>query len=616
MLISLSKKVSGQPRHVVLVCEPGEVANAGYVIGSFTSRHSNYKRRYVRSTNNYRYTFDMSYLDDMLLAFPVANKSPGLQRRMDRLSNELLAMRQVDPFPIPGLWDRKLDRKAIPFAFQYPAISECVRFLLGEMDAELAALDETSGRQLVESFLENDEMGLGKTFIMQSALALISEQRAAEFRKRKRGLKVLVVAPKNGKFVWQRENWRWFDFDLTLVDADQHDPAQRAKLIKQRSTITVINPEMLRGQQRYDRDSHEIQFKPTYPDLFNYHYDYVILDEYQRFGSPTSQQTIGMLKLRASRFLPASGTPYLNRPPQMWPVLHRCWPQVYNDYENFVKAIQILDHSGRVIGYNPKYAGQMKKFVGARSIRRRKDMVLTDLPPLLPIDAMIELNREQRRIYNKIRDELILMMEDGTASLVKQRTQIIRLKQACFSPELFGGSKHSAKLDELREIVATYVDSGEKLLIGTEWVKAARILEREFAHFKPAFVDGSVTGLRRMAEADRFNTDPNCHLYIGTIGANREAVTLSAATTVILTDKDWSPMVNSQFVARSASGGLRGLDAHVDQVSVVSMIAANTCEERVEAMLAFKQGGFDAFVEPDGGLRLERQIVRSLRDLI
>jgi SNF2 family DNA or RNA helicase len=609
MLISLSKKVPGKPRHVALVCEPGEVSNAGYVIGTFAGKRGSYTRKHIRSNNTYRYAFEMSYLDDLLLAFPLATKSTGLQRRLDRLNAESLAMREVDPFPIPGLWDRKLDREAHPRAYQYTAIADIVRYLIGEMDFE-------SELNLVESFLENDEMGLGKTLIMQSAIAIISDIRAKEFKKRKRGLKVLVVAPKNGKFVWQRENWRWFDFDLTVVDADEQTPTERAKAIKQRSMITVINPEMLRGQKVYDRNEETFMFKPKYPDLFNYTYDYVFFDEYHRFGSPTSQQSIGMLNLKAERFLPASGTPFLNRPTQLWPILHRCWPDVFPDYETFQKSIEVKDHNGKVIGYNPKFAGQLKEFMKERSIRRRKDMVLADLPPIQPVDAMIELNREQRRIYNKIRDELIAEMEDGTMTVVKQRTQIMRLKQACFSPELFGGSKHSAKIDELREIVESYVESGEKILIGTEWVKAARILEREFAKYHPAFVDGSVTGQKRMAEADRFNTDPNCPLYIGTIGANREAVSLSAATMVVLTDKDWSPLVNSQFIGRSASGGLRGLDSDVDHVTVVSMIAADTYEERVEGMLAFKQGGFDAIVEPDGGLKLERQIISSLRDLI
>lgn len=599
MIISLNKKVPGQKRHVILLCDADEINKVAPVVAEVIKGYKP-ERDFIAATGKWKYRFSTKFLDDLLLAFPLATKSPGLQKRMDRLSSAALDEREVDPFEIPGLWDRWKDAPAQPFPHQYIAIAECVRFINGEMD-----------ESEVESFLENDEMGLGKTLITLCTILMLCSMWG-------RQLKVLVVTPYNGKKVWERENSRWAGFDLQLIESTTQTPAERRKLIGRRADLTVINPEMLRGERLYDRSKREHRFTPKYPELFDFEYDLVVFDEYHRFGSPKSQQTTGMLELSAKRFLPMSGTPYLNRPEQLWPILHRCWPGRYPDFDQFVRAIQIVDKpTGKVVGYHPKFTRPLKMFIDERSIRRRKDQVLEGLPEALPIDLPVQLNREQRRIYNKIRDEAMLVLESGDeVNIAFQSTVVMRLKQACFSPELFGGSKHSAKIDELRAYVESLVDSNEKALIFSEWSKATRILQRELKDFNPAYVDGSVTGNKRMAQADLFNNNPDCHLYIGTIGANREAVSLGAATTVIFTDLDPSPQVNAQAAGRSAAGGIRGLGSKVPHVGIVTMWGEDTYEERVLEDIAFKAGHFNAIVERDGGRRVTKKKITSLRDLM
>jgi SNF2 family DNA or RNA helicase len=243
--------------------------------------------------------------------------------------------------------------------------------------------------------------------------------------------------------------------------------------------------------------------------------------------------------------------------------------------------------------------------------------VLKDLPEKQIMRVPVELTREQRRLYNKIRDEFIMILDSGEHKKITDvLPHIMRLKQACFSPELYGGSKHSAKIEELHAAVEQLVASGEKAIIGSEWSKATKILYREFEKYNPAYVDGSVTGKNRMLQADRFNKDPNCHLYIGTIGANKESVSLGAATHVILTDKDWSPFINDQFIARSAAGGLRGLNSVVEHVTVLDLYGVDTYEERIEEMLNMKRDNFNAFIENDGGEKVNKSVLTNIRDLI
>jgi len=114
---------------------------------------------------------------------------------------------------------------------------------------------------------------------------------------------------------------------------------------------------------------------------------------------------------------------------------------------------------------------------------------------------------------------------------------------------------------------------------------------------------------------DKFNEDEECHVYIGTIRANQEAITLNAATYVIFTDKDWSPLVNDQAIARSAAGGLRGVGREGEHVNVIELLARDTIDERIEVVLAGKRQVFNAMVEADGGAVRQQITVAQLADL-
>jgi SNF2 family DNA or RNA helicase len=210
---------------------------------------------------------------------------------------------------------------------------------------------------------------------------------------------------------------------------------------------------------------------------------------------------------------------------------------------------------------------------------------------------------EQRRIYNRILREMRMELKDGTIrTILGALPQIIRLKQACFSPELFEGSANSAKLNEVRGIVEQLVRSGEKAIIFTQFEPGVRILRREFAEHNPAVVTGKInhTGPKRRAEQERFNTDDDCKLYIGTIQANQEAISLGAGTYVIMMDEEWSPSANDQAVARSAAGGLRGIAATVP-VNVIKVQCEDSIEQWIDNLVESKRVLFNRTIEKDAG---------------
>lgn len=568
-------------RHLVLDMTRDEEAEAFWVLRHQVIGHRGMApKRRVMPDGTVRYRFRSRHLQRLVSTFPFAELSPGLDRKLRRAQAVDLSDVEVPELDIP-------DFGAELYDFQKIGVK--------------AILDH-------DRFMLNDEMGLGKTVMALAAIVASCSVPA------------LVVCPNSAKWVWERMADQFTELDCLVADGSTE---RRKAIIRAGAEITVINVEMLQKT-----DIVELLKQITY--------ERGVVDEFHRFKSHSAQQTKGFMELQADKWLLMSGTPILNRVEEAWTGLHRLFPTRFPNYYAFEKWMcikrQIEKHeritdpnTGRsrvktkkytkVVGYNPDAFAKLKKFVHENSMRRRKDQVLTDLPEVIYSTVLTELTPEQRRLYNQVTNEMKLALADGTIRDVRGMLAVVtRTKQICFSPELYGGSPVSQKLTELKEVVRQLTDSGEKAIIFSQWAKACNIIRRELQGYGIAYVTGKVKGKRRQDEVDKFNDDEECQLYIGTIGANREAITLSAATYVIFTDKDWVPMYNDQAVARSAAGGLRGVGV-TSAVNVIELFARDTVEERIEAVLGEKRNTFNAFVEEDGGAVVERLTVAQLRDL-
>lgn len=553
--------------------------------------------------------FNMKYLDRVAMTFPDADLSPGLRKRLVKQAIAELEGLEVPDVHVPGF-------KGELYDFQKQGVQ--------------AIIDGINDEGV---FMLNDEMGLGKTIQALSAAVKL---------KRKR---ILVVTTKSGCGSWAKICRALFPkVSHIIVDGSK---AQRAAAVRNNKVrITLVNFEALRVQP-IDSDGNpwkkrkivngrnvgsngKKHFRAVNPDLFTIKWDMLIVDEFHKCKNVDAQQTVGLLSLpKTGAELMMSGTPFLNNPIELFPALHRLWPESFRSEWEFRTNLTIKD-GGEVVAYNPDTLIELRDFLAANSLRRRKDQVGIQLPPVVFTTRLVTLTPEQRRLYNKIRDEFALLLDNGEIrNIVGALPQITRLKQACFSPELYGGSKHSAKIDELHDVVDELISAGRKPIVFSQWETATQIIRREFSHLNPAYVTGEVTGyakqdgvrvLKRTIQEDKFNRDDDCKMYIGTIKANQEAITLSAGTDVIFTDKEWTPLANDQAIARSAAGGLRGIGM-TGSVNIIELFAEDSFEERIEELLKYKKGLFDRVVELDGGVEDTRKKVRgittaTIRDLL
>lgn len=587
MKITLSHKEDPRGLHAVLICDDKNQANEIHpiIVSEILQRKANPVRE-LMDDGKVVYRFNLKYLDMLGLAFPSADLSKGIHSRMKRAEEVRLNGMVVPKLEIPKFSGRLYDYQAI-------ATEKIVE---GEID-----------------YL-NDEMGLGKTFIVLAAIRMLESTPA------------LWICPNGTKYTTAEVARDFFGFKPVVIDAQIQTPAERQALIEKRSPLTIINIEAMRARPIVDEETGEITaWDYANPSLFDYAYSFASLDEHHRVKTPTAQATFGFFQLLAEQWIYMSGTPILSRPEEIWTTLHKTYPERYPDFDDFKNDLVIYaPGSTKVIAYKPRQMAELKTFLSDVSIRRRKDQVLKDLPETVEVPRYIQMTTEQERLYTKIQEEFELEVgedEEGnkiTQSILGYLPQITRLRQACFSPELYGGSSESAKILELKNIVRELVDSGEKAIIFSQWSSATRILRRELEEYNPAYVTGEIRKLKdRQEQIKKFREDETCKLYIGTIDANREGINLGSATYVIFTDEGWTPAGQDQAIGRSAAGGLRGVEfPKGTKVHVIYLRVQDSIEEWLVDVLKVKKNISNRMIERDGGKVVDVVDMGSVRELL
>jgi SNF2 family DNA or RNA helicase len=201
-----------------------------------------------------------------------------------------------------------------------------------------------------------------------------------------------------------------------------------------------------------------------------------------------------------------------------------------------------------------------------RLIRRTKVEKL-NLPEKVRHHIPVTLNPSQQKLYSEAEAAFWLQIEQAikagdeklaadVADVIAGKKRIleiqngaartVRLRQIACSPALLGGEDDSAKLDA---IVDKIVDNNHlQHVVFTEFVQGANLLVDRLRKKKltsEAFT-GEVADTRvRTHYEDRFQSG-EIQVLVGTLSAMREAVTLTAASTVHFCERAWVPGWNEQ----------------------------------------------------------------------
>lgn len=412
-----------------------------------------------------------------------------------------------------------------------------------------------------KSVLIANEMGTGKTY---EAIAL-------DLLHRDEGKgPTLVIAPLTVLPMWEDHYKELAPHLRTIVI----DPRKRgdflAALKKQSADVFILHWDVLRIIKK---------------ELQGIWFLHIIADEVHRAKNRKAQQTRALKLLKAAYRSGLSGTPVINRPHDLWSILHWLYPREWTSYWRFYESFvdyELIYPQGyhKVLG--PKNEKELLRTIRPYYTRRKKKDVLQDLPDKYYTKLWVELLPKQRKAYDEMKKDMITWLstqEETTLPLVAPVViaQLIRLQQLAAAYVSFDEeyntilSEPSAKLDVLMQILEDNPD--EQVVIFTQFKQLVRLACERFTRAGIPFsiITGDIKAKdRRTAVADFQNC--KTRVFIGTIGAGGEGITLTAASTVIFLDRDWSPARNAQAEDRLHRIGQK------EAVQVVDIMAKNSID--------------------------------------
>jgi SNF2 family DNA or RNA helicase len=250
-------------------------------------------------------------------------------------------------------------------------------------------------------------------------------------------------------------------------------------------------------------------------------------------------------------------------------------------------------------------------------LRRTKEAVAPELPPKHEETILCELEPEQRRLYQELREHyrasLLGRIEEQGLAKAKLHVleALLRLRQAACHPGLIDrkrANEPSAKLEVLLPRLLELREEGHKALVFSQFTSFLALVRAalDTAKVSYEYLDGKTRD--REKHVARFQTDPGCGLFLISLKAGGVGLNLTAADYVFVLDPWWNPAVEAQAVDRAHRIG------QAKRVFVYRLLAKETVEEKVAALQASKRGLAESIITGDNSLLrdLDRETLEDL----
>lgn len=421
-----------------------------------------------------------------------------------------------------------------------------------------------------------DDMGLGKTV---QVLALLEARRLRRLKKEEVRRPSLVIVPKSLIFNWIDEAARFTPklriHNFTGVERELPEPSEYDVLL---TTYATMRIEILQlSKQRFD---------------------YAILDEATAIKNGTALAAKASRLIVANHRLAMTGTPVENHLGELWSLFEFLNPGMLGASAAF-QAFSRKSSSEN--GSIEMLAHALRPYL----LRRTKEQVLTELPEKMEQTIHCELSPKERKRYDELRDYYrgLLSGTIKTRGLAKSKIHVLeallRLRQAACHQGLLDMNRQketSAKLEVMFEQLEEVLAEGHKALIFSQFTSLLSIVQKHLRkrNWKYEYLDGKTT--HRAEVVDRFQSDPDCQLFLISLKAGGQGLNLTAADYVFILDPWWNPAVEAQAIDRAHRLG------QTKRVFAYRLIAKDTVEDKILELQKSKQSLADAIISADNSL--------------
>lgn len=414
-----------------------------------------------------------------------------------------------------------------------------------------------------------DDMGLGKTHQAMALMALYHQEIADKTNKKQH---FLVICPTSVLYHWQ-EKMELFLPDLKVFTF--YGTNRRLKDFDDNYDVMLTSYGIWRNEQKL------LQKIP---------FNIAFFDEIQVAKNHTSQIYASLINVQADMRVGLTGTPIENHLRELKALFDIVVPTympndaLYRDF--FVKPIENQA--------NVERRNLLSRFVKPFIIRRKKEDVLLDLPDKIEEISHCTLLEDQKRLYNNVlensRERILQVLHDRTVAVPYMHifALLSSLKQICNHPAAFLKMADqfrdytSGKWELFKELLDEARESSQKVVVFSQYLGMLDIIELHLKEQGIAYATIRGSTVNRSEPIKRFNQDPKCEVFVGSLRATGLGIDLTAASVVIHYDRWWNAARENQATDRvHRIGQTRG-------VQVFKLVTLGTIEERIDQLIIRK----------------------------
>ena len=457
------------------------------------------------------------------------------------------------------------------------------KFKTKPYDHQMTALEKSWNKESYAYFME---MGTGKTKVLIDNLAMLYDKGKVNG--------ALIIAPKGVVGTWYSN-----ELPTHLPDHIENVTVLwQANITKKQQEnldtlfekgeslhILIMNVEALSTEKGF-----------VFANKFlSCHETMMAIDESTTIKTPSAKRTKNILSLtketKYRRIM--TGSPVTKNPLDLFSQCEFLSPWLldftsYYSFRNRYAQMKTLNMHGRQIqivnGF--KNLGELSDKLKDFSYRVLKEDCL-DLPDKIFIKRQISLSKEQRKLYDQMKQEALAILNGKQSTTVNTLTQLMRLHQiTCGHFTDDNGQIQAIENNRIKELLSIIEDMDGKAII---WAHYQYDIKNIIKEIEKIYGPGSVVdyyGLTlkedRQPNIKKFQDDPKCRFFVGTPATGGYGITLTAANTVIYYSNGYDLEKRLQSEDRAHRIGQK------KPVTYVDINAEDTVDEKIVKALRKK----------------------------
>ena len=343
-----------------------------------------------------------------------------------------------------------------------------------------------------------------------------------------------------------------------------------------------------------------------------------IFDEAQYLKNQQTLAHAAAQELDAAVKIGLTGTPIENSALELKALFDVVLPGYLGSDHDFERRYA----TGLLLSANMSATQDLRKIISPFVLRRLKQTVLDELPDKIEDTRGCLLSEEQVKLYREAVSTrggtLQSTLEAGIEAIpyIHIFALLTLLKQICDHPAVSIGKVDdyerytSGKWELFKELLSEALESGQKIVIFSQFLDMIRIIEKYLTLQKVGFVTLTGATRKRGKIISQFNTDDRCRVFLGSLMAGGTGIDLVAGSVVIHYDRWWNAAREDQATDRLHRIGQKRV------VQVFKLVTKGTLEEKIAAIIDRKKRLMENVIQEDDPNLLKTLSREDLIDLI